>query len=87
METQPQLQEPGAEGPVASASAVPAPGEGDHAGPMPSGAARAAARHAAPFANIFDSPVLLPMLNVRYYDTLFLSQWHPFNKHSAHIFY
>ena len=71
VETQSQLQELGAEGPVASASAVPASGEGDHAGPIPSRAARQATRHTAPFANMFDSPVLLPMLKVRYYDTLF----------------
>ncbi|KAH7622294.1 putative WRKY transcription factor 33 [Nannochloris sp. 'desiccata'] len=63
VETQPQLQEPGREVPVASASAVPAPGGGDHAGLMAPGAARPAARHTAPFANIFDSPVLLPMLS------------------------
>lgn len=66
VETQPQLQEPGREVPVASASAVPAPGGGDHAGLMAPGAARPAARHAAPFANIFDSPVLLPMLSVSF---------------------
>jgi hypothetical protein len=72
VETQPRLQEAGTEVPVASASGVPAPGEGDHPGPMPPGAAtRPASRHTAPFANIFDSPVLLPMLSVSYYDNLF----------------
>jgi hypothetical protein len=68
VEPQPQLQEPGPEVPVASASAVPSSGEGDHAEPMASGAARVAARHTAPFANIFDSPVLLPMLNVSFHN-------------------
>ena len=73
VETQRQLPEAGAEVPVASASAVPAQGGGDHAGPMPPAAAtRPAARHTAPFANIFDSPVLLPMLSVSYFLTRFL---------------
>jgi len=82
VETQPQLQEPGTEVPVASASEVPASG-GDHAGLMAPGAARPAARHTAPFANIFDSPVLLPMLSVSFNTTLFFDFISPLNTRSS----
>ena len=65
MEAQPPPTDAEAQQPNAIPPAAPSPENGDHGTAMPTqGPPRPVQRPPAPFANIFDSPVLLPMLTV-----------------------